>query len=114
MDAGHEIGAVAPGHKRHPGVGIFRHVGIVGRENHNLGATVFRFGKEMRVRGAGHIYVRAGDNPVGAEIPVRAFAIFRLISEHRGRNMWKVVVPLIVAAINTAKQIIVPVTRYKA
>ena len=68
----------------------------------------------MGIGGARHVDVRAGDDPIGAEIPVGAFAVFRLIAEHRGGNMRQVVIPLVIAAINAAQQIVVAVARNEA
>ena len=111
VDTRHQVGAIASRYQRNPGIGVFRHVRIVGRNHHYFRAAVFRLGKEMGVGRAGHVDVGAGDDPIRAEIPVGALAVFRLVAKHGGRNMRQVVIPLVVAAIDAAQQIVVAVPR---
>jgi hypothetical protein len=53
--------------------------------------------------------VGTGDDPVGAEVPVRALSVFGLVPEHGGLDVGQVVIPLVVAAVDAAQQVVIAV-----
>ena len=114
MNARHKEGAVAAGYEGNPQVGVLGNVRVVGGNDDDLCSPVLRLGDEVAVRGSGLIKVGSGNDYVGALIPVGAFTVLGLIAPHGGGVVGKIVVPLVVTAVYTSEEVVVPLTGYEA
>ena len=80
-----------------PQVGELRHLGIVGRDRHDLRAVVARLDEEMRIRRARLRDVGAPGDDVGGVVPVGRFRHVGLLAPGLRARRRQVAIPVVEA-----------------